>query len=237
MLLRPQMTTVLPSGSTPQVEQHTEDARRRRGDKAGSAHGQQPHAGGVEAVDVFGGVEGFDDRERVEVGRQRKLDQDAVEDVVAVQRAHQVEEVAVGRGGGQSEDAALDAHAGARLDLVADVNVGGRVVADEHGGEAGADAFVAECAYVTGGLVKDCGGDRGAVDQGSGHALRRSAARVDGPEENGGRGQGRRTASSLPDDPPRWNSPRGPISVGCLGAKAAAPETTRAPCRHRTPID
>ena len=229
MLLRPQMTTVLPSGSTPRWSSIRRMPAGVAGDEGRPAHGEQPHAGGVEAVDVLGGVEGFDDGERVEVGRQRKLDQDAVEGVVAVQRAHQVENVAVGRGGGEVEDAAVHAYPGAGLDLVADVNVGGGVVADEHGGEAGADAFVTECAYVTGGLVKDCGGDRGAVDQGSGHAPHRSATMVDSLGKYDGRGQGRRTPFSLPDDPPRWNSPRGPISVGGLGAKAAAPETTRTP--------
>jgi hypothetical protein len=92
-------------------------------------------AGGA-AVHVLGGAARAHDRVLVDVRGQRQLDEDPVDPGVGVQLADQVEQLAFrDRGVGAVVDRA---HPDLLREaaLVADVDLGGRVLADEDGGQA-----------------------------------------------------------------------------------------------------
>ena len=90
--------------------------------------------------------------------------------VVLVQLGDELEQVVLRGVGRQAMELALDADLFARLALVADVDFAGRVVADEHGGEAGHDAVVLnELDDLLGELRANLLGQLFAVEDGGGH--------------------------------------------------------------------
>ncbi len=118
----------------------------------------------MKAVDVFGGGDGVEEDFGVDLVGQRQLDEDAVDFVAGVEGGDEVEHGFSSDVLGRRDEVAVDAEFGAGLDLVADVNLRGGDVADEHGGEAGADALGGEDADFFGDFLLDCGGNGGAVE-------------------------------------------------------------------------
>ena len=57
------------------------------GDQAGTATNQSPKIDGMKAVDIFGGIDGFEDAFGVHLFGQRELDEDAVDAIVGVEFA------------------------------------------------------------------------------------------------------------------------------------------------------
>src|SRR4029450_3884924 len=85
----------------PLAAQQLDGADGGAGGGGGGAAQQQPSlVPRVQAVDVLGRVDGVLDLDRVQPGRQRQLDQDAVDAVVGVEGGHRGQHVLLGGGGG-----------------------------------------------------------------------------------------------------------------------------------------
>ena len=71
------------------------DAERRARPQAGAAAHQQRLIHRVQAVDVFGGIDGVENRGGVDVRRQRQLHQDTVDILARIQLLHQRQQLAL----------------------------------------------------------------------------------------------------------------------------------------------
>ena len=60
-------------------------AQRGAGDKAGQASGEATGVDGVKAIDIFGGIYRRDHLPGIDMGRQRKLDEDAIDGSICVE--------------------------------------------------------------------------------------------------------------------------------------------------------
>jgi hypothetical protein len=102
----------------------------------------------MEAVYVFCGIDGFEDTLGVHLRRQRKLDEDAIDVVVAIQVSHNGEKF-FGRGRcRRREKAAREAKLFARRDFAFYVELRGRVFAHKNRCEAGLDARSSKQPYL-----------------------------------------------------------------------------------------
>ncbi len=101
---------------------------------------QIAHADRMESVNVFGRVDGFQHQLGINLRRQRKLDQNAVNFVTIVQVVDQSEQTLGGGVGGPLDLFAVDPQRLARLHLAADVNLRLGVCSHQNGGEARRDA-------------------------------------------------------------------------------------------------
>ena len=104
----------------------------------------------------------------VDLRGKRKLDEDAVDVVAAIQIFDDGEQFAGADGGGRGEVEAGEAEFFAGGDFAGDVDFGGGIFTDENGGEAGADSGVAECGDFAGELRVDLIADGVAVEDASG---------------------------------------------------------------------
>ncbi len=82
----------------------------------------------------------------------------------ALRACDEVEHVLGGDGVGRGDEVAVEAEFGAGLHLAAHVDFRGGHVADEHGGEAGANALGGEAFYFLGDFLLDLSGDGGAIE-------------------------------------------------------------------------
>ena len=116
-------------------DQHSMDACGGAGHESGLA-GQEPaYVQGVKALDVFQRVDGVDDVEHVDAGRDGELDEDAVEPVVVVEAFDEVQEVGFGGAGGELEGLGVDAGLLGGPLFCGDVSAGGGVIGDQDNGE------------------------------------------------------------------------------------------------------
>ncbi len=99
---------------------------------------------------------------------KRKLDEDAVDVVAAIEIFDDGEKFAGADGGGRGEVEAGEAEFFAGCDFAGDVDFGGGIFTDEDGGEAGADSGVAEGGDFAGELRVDLIADGVAVEDASG---------------------------------------------------------------------
>src|SRR5260370_6269427 len=76
------------------------------GDQAGTPADEAAEIDGMEAVHVFGGINGFEDALGVHLRRKRKLNQDAVDVVVAIQIFDNGEQIKGGHGGRWRDESA-----------------------------------------------------------------------------------------------------------------------------------
>ncbi|KAF1858236.1 hypothetical protein Lal_00014736 [Lupinus albus] len=121
------------------------------------------------AVHVLAGRDGFDDFRRVDVLRQRHLDEDAVDGRIRVQRGDTVEQRLFREVGLVFFQHRVEAHVAARLDLVAHVDVAGGIVADDDHGQAGLVAGGGEGGGARGDVGAQLLGKFDSVDQLGGH--------------------------------------------------------------------
>ena len=109
-------------------------------DQSGALGGEKADVDGMKAVNVFGRVDGEENFLDIDVGREGKLDQDAIDFVAAIEIGDEGEKFfGSGRfGGGMLLTINTDLFAG--FDFAANVDFGGGIVADENNGESGAEA-------------------------------------------------------------------------------------------------
>ena len=89
---------------------------------------------GMEAVDIFGGVDRFEDFLCVNLCGERELDEDAVDVVAAIQIFDDGEQFAGADCGGRGDVEAGEAEFFAGGDFAGDVDFGGGIFTDEDGG-------------------------------------------------------------------------------------------------------
>ena len=137
------------------------------GDEAGGVfEGEFCDVDGVEAVDVFGGVDGADDLGFVDVLGRGALDEDAVDGGVGVELFDEGDQFCLRRGGGEFVFDAVQAEVLALFVLGADIGAGGGVVTDEDDSEAGGDATGFEGGDFRFAFSEDFFGDGGSGDEG-----------------------------------------------------------------------
>jgi hypothetical protein len=141
-----------------------DDACGRAGREGWTAGLQAACIHRVEAVDVFGWIDGVEELFGVDLGGEGELDEDAVDFVAVVEGSDEVEHLAGGDGVGGRDEVGIDAELGAGLNFAADVNFRGGDVADKDSGEAGADTLGGEAADFFGDFLLDGGGNNGAVE-------------------------------------------------------------------------
>src|SRR5258706_8899087 len=151
--------------------QDLDDSGGRAPDQAGALRREKPDVDGMEAVDIFGGIDGHQDFFLVHLRGQRQLHQDAVNLVAAVQVFDQSEQFGGGRGFGWGVLLAVQANLFARFDFATDVNFRCRVVADEDDGEAGADSGGCHGLRFRSHFAADIVRDLRAVEDSGGHNL------------------------------------------------------------------
>src|ERR1700682_2925894 len=83
------------------ASQNFHAASGRAGNKAGAPADEATEVDGMKSIDVFGRIDGFEDALGVDLGRERELNKDAVNIIVAVQIIDHGEHVECGyRSGG-----------------------------------------------------------------------------------------------------------------------------------------
>ena len=114
--------------------QNLHAARRRAGDEAGTSADEAAQADRVKAVHIFRGIDGFEDALGVHLRRKRKLDQDAVHAVVAIQILHHGEQFQGADRCRGREQRAREAKLFAGGNFALDVELRSGTFADEDGG-------------------------------------------------------------------------------------------------------
>ena len=150
--------------------QNFHHAERGAGDEIGASGDEAADVEGMEAVDIFGGIDGFEDFLGVNLCGKRKLDEDAVDVVAAIEIFDDGEQFAGADCSGRGEVEAGEAEFFAGCDFAGDVDFGGGIFTDENGGEAGADSGVAEGGDFAGELRVDLIADGVAVEDASGQS-------------------------------------------------------------------
>jgi hypothetical protein len=98
----------------------------------------------MEAVHVLGRVDGLENFFCVDLFRKRKLDEDAVHIVVAIELANEFEHFVRGDGSRWSVQPTAEAKLFTGGDFAFDIEVGGGIFTNEDGGEARFDALPGE---------------------------------------------------------------------------------------------
>jgi hypothetical protein len=117
--------------------QEGEDAFWRGGDIAWQSDCHAPHVDGMEAIDIFAVVDGFDDFLFGDVLGQGELHDETVDVGVVVELMHFVEQFSFADGVFEADEGGLEAARLAGNDFVFDVCLAAAVVAYEHGCEMG----------------------------------------------------------------------------------------------------
>src|SRR5882724_11170241 len=98
----------------------------------------------MKTVDIFCGIDSFENLFRVDLFGEGKLHQDAIDVVVAIEIFDKFKHVLGGRSGERRVQPTGDAELFAGGDFAFDVELGGRIFSDKDGGEAGTDALGVE---------------------------------------------------------------------------------------------
>ena len=158
---------VLPGRVDPVFLQQPHDPERGRTDEVRPSEREQPGADRMEAVDVLGRVDRLDGRRLVQVRRQRRLDEEAVDCVVGVQLRDDGQQLLLCDLSRQPLVERLDAGLAGGLLLERDVDVRGGIVADQHRRQTDA----AEVLDAGRNLLAHARGERLPVHDGGGHYL------------------------------------------------------------------
>lgn len=141
------------------------------GDEAGTSADEAAEIHGMETVNIFGGIDGFEYALGVDLFGKRELNEDAVDAVVAIEIVDEFQEIVGGAGGGRSVHPAIEAEVMAGVDFAFDVELGGGIFSDEDGGESGADVLVkVEVDDLGAKFGEDFVADFEAVEDARGHA-------------------------------------------------------------------
>ena len=145
----------------PTAAQHLHDAGGGTRLQAGLPALQTADVHGMEAVDILIGSDGFEEPFGVDVGRQRKLNEDAVDLVAGVQVSDHGQQLFGGNALGRGEHFGVDSELAAGLYLAAHVDFTGGDGADEDDRKPRPYACIGECAHGDGDLGFDlrCDGD------------------------------------------------------------------------------
>src|ERR1700716_3660056 len=117
------------------------------GDQAGASADEAAEVDGMKAVHVFCGIDGFKDALGVYLRRERKLDEDAVDIVVAIQVFDNSEHLEGSYRGRWRDQSAGETDLFAGGNFAFHVELRGGIFADEDGGEAGTNTRGREQAY------------------------------------------------------------------------------------------
>jgi len=98
----------------------------------------------MKTVDVFCRVDGFENFFCVDLFGEGKLDEDAVDLVVAIEIVDKLQHVFGGGSGEWSVQPTGEAELFAGSDFAFDVKLGSGIFSDQYGGEAGTDALGVE---------------------------------------------------------------------------------------------
>src|ERR1700735_1180402 len=145
-------------------------AERGAGDEIGTTGDEAADVEGMEAVDVFRRIDCFEDFLSVNLRGKRKLHQDAVDIVAAIQIFDDGEKFAGADGGVRGDVETGEAEFFGGGDFAGDVDFGGGIFTDEDGGEAGTDSGVAEGGDFAREFRVDLIADGVAVEDASGQA-------------------------------------------------------------------
>ena len=110
------------------------------GDQAGTSANEAAEVDGMEAVHIFGGIDGFEDALGIHLRGKRELDQDTVDVVVAIQIFDDGEHFESAYRGSRGDESTGKADLFAGGDFAFHVELRGGIFADEDGGEAGTNA-------------------------------------------------------------------------------------------------
>ena len=125
----------------------------------------------MEAVHVFGGIDGFEDALGVHLGRKGKLNQNAVDVVVTIQILDNSQQIEGGHIDWRRDESAGEADLFAGSDFTFDVELRSGVLADKDGGETGTNARGGEEANFIFQLGEDLVANFGAIQDSCGHAV------------------------------------------------------------------
>jgi hypothetical protein len=176
MLLRP-MTTARALDRNRRGLEQAHHARRRARPRARFVEHERADILAMESVDVLLGVDRVRDGDRVEMRRQRHLDQEAVNLGRGVQARDRRHQLALRHRCGQRHHLGDQTQSLRGAHLVADVDLARRIFADDDDGEAGRDALGLERADAHGELVADPMCNGGPVDDRRAHVSARSTRR------------------------------------------------------------
>ena len=140
------------------------------GDETFASADESSEIDGMKTVDVFCGVDGFENFFCVDLFGEGKLDEDAVDVVVAVEIVDEFQHVFGGGGGQRRVQPTGEAELFASGDFAFDVELGGWIFSDEDGSEAGTDALgVKACNFVLQ-FEEDLVADFESIKDACGHA-------------------------------------------------------------------
>ena len=140
------------------------------GHQAGASADEAAEIDRMETVHVFGGIDGFEDALGIHLRGKRKLNQDAVHVVVAIQIVDNGEHFESADRGGRSDESAGEANLFAGGDFAFDVELRSGIFTDENGCQAGADPRGGEQADFIFQLGENLVADGLAVKDARGHS-------------------------------------------------------------------
>src|SRR5712671_575869 len=147
---------------------HAAGGRAR--DKSGPPTDQTPKAHGMEAVNVFCGINSFENSLGVDLRREGKLNQDAVHRIVVVEVAHKIQHLLGSAGGGRGVHPTCQPELPGGGDFGFYVKLRCRIFADQDGGQTGADAFTGKAGDFTFQLSEDFVTNFGSVQDACSHS-------------------------------------------------------------------
>ena len=109
-------------------------AERGAGDEIGASGDEAADVEGMEAVDIFGGIDCFENSLGVNLCGKRELDEDAVDFVATIQIFDYGEKFGGADGGGRGDVETGEAEFLGGGDFAGDVDFGGGIFTDEDGG-------------------------------------------------------------------------------------------------------
>ena len=136
MFERPTTTARLPARSLCHFANQDQAAQRRAGNRRVLAEREPTGVDRVEAIDILGGIDRREHRGAIHAGRQRQLHQDAVHVGLCVQLLNQCDQLGRAGGGRQAMIEMFQTRGGRLFGLAADIHLAGRIVADQHHGQA-----------------------------------------------------------------------------------------------------
>ena len=146
-------------------------ACRSAGDEAGASTDEAAEIDGMKAVDVLGGIDGFEDALRVDLGRKGKLDENSVEVIVAIQILDDGQQIESGDRGGRREERTGEADLFACGDFAFDVELRSGVFSDEDRGEARTNAGRREQTNFVFQFGENLIADLRAIEEACGHVV------------------------------------------------------------------
>ena len=143
----------------------------RAGDEPGAATDQPAETYGMKTVYIFRGIDGLENALGIDLGREGKLDENAVDGVVIVQVIDEAQHLVGGDGGGRRVHPTGQAELLARGDLGFDVELRSGIFTDENGSQAWANALSGETGNFAFQFSEDFVADLGSVKDACGHSV------------------------------------------------------------------